>query len=191
MKSGRLNEAIADFEEALKISPNLAQTHNGLALALADSGDFDAAIEHFHKALDIWPNDAEACNNLATALYYTGQHDAAKLDEAISYLQRSLALKPDFTAARQNLAAVKQARAALLRGSGRHSPAAIQVGWADQLESHRVVCLNRRCFFFRTSMSRRWDSLRSAHPTGFQLPSIANSPGDRPVARSSPDRGCW
>jgi tetratricopeptide (TPR) repeat protein len=113
---GQLEPAIQHYEEALRIRPDYAEAHNNLALMLQGAGRVDAAIEHYRKALDIWPDDAEACNNLATALYYAGNQDAAKLDEAITYLQRAVALKPDFTQARQNLAAVKQSRAALRRG---------------------------------------------------------------------------
>jgi tetratricopeptide (TPR) repeat protein len=110
------------FDDALRIRPDYAEAHNNYALTLQNAGQYNAAIEHFRKALDIWPADAEACNNLGGLLYVTGNRDAAKLDEAISYLQRALELKPNFTEARKNLAVVKQARAAQSHGSGGKSP---------------------------------------------------------------------
>lgn len=40
MRAGRTTEARADFEEALRLSPALAETHNNLGALLATDGRF-------------------------------------------------------------------------------------------------------------------------------------------------------
>ena len=111
-KAGKDGPAITHYEEALRIRPDYAEAHSNYALALQSAGQPDAALDHLRTAVKIWPDDAEACNNLGFALYLKGQ-----LDDAIFYLQRAVVLKPEFGVARQNLAAVKQARAALRRAN--------------------------------------------------------------------------
>jgi tetratricopeptide (TPR) repeat protein len=114
---GQVKLAIQHYNEALRVQPDYAEAHKNLALLLANDGRSEDAIEHYRKALQYLPDDAKACNNLGSLLYLTGKQNAAKLDEAIFYLQHAVKIEPDFAQARGNLAAVKQARAAMRRGS--------------------------------------------------------------------------
>jgi tetratricopeptide (TPR) repeat protein len=119
---GQVKLAIQHYNEALRVQPDYAEAHKNLALILASDGQSEDAIEHYRKALQYRPDDAKACNNLGSLLYLTGKQNAAKLDEAVFYLQHAVEIEPDFAQARGNLAAVKQARAALQHGSGGQSP---------------------------------------------------------------------
>ena len=56
-EQGLLEDAIAEFSEAIQICPDYANSHNNLGVALARKARFDEAIEHFTEALRISPND--------------------------------------------------------------------------------------------------------------------------------------
>lgn len=56
-----------DFEIITKLSntdPEVAKTHNKLAVLYAMKGDIDKAIEHFEKSAEIWPGNKDAVKNL-------------------------------------------------------------------------------------------------------------------------------
>jgi len=131
-KQGQVDEAIAQFQQALDIRPDYAETHNDLGLALAQKGLVAEAIAQYQKALEIRSDLMEAHVNLGNALAQQGQWDEAiahyewglggqpgngkiysnighalfqqgKLDEAINYLQRALELLPTYATAHDTL----------------------------------------------------------------------------------------
>ncbi len=65
-KSGRVQEAIAQYQTALRAFPDLPITHNDLANALAATPDRTSeAIAEYETALRLKPDYEEARNNLA------------------------------------------------------------------------------------------------------------------------------
>jgi tetratricopeptide (TPR) repeat protein len=68
MRGGRVTEAIAHSEEALRIRPSDADAQNNLGLALLQTGDTLRATEHLEKALEIDPGHMNAEVNLAWIL---------------------------------------------------------------------------------------------------------------------------
>ncbi|HWX21604.1 MAG TPA: tetratricopeptide repeat protein [Candidatus Binatia bacterium] len=86
---GRLDEAIAEFKEALLLQPN-ADMYNSFGLFLTRRGRLDEAIIQFQQALRLRPDRPGPHNNLARALF-----KKRRLDEAIVQFQDALALKPD------------------------------------------------------------------------------------------------
>ena len=98
-KAGKLPEAIADFEEALRIEPDYAEAHNNLAHALSRVGRIQDAIRHYEQALQINPYWAVAHNNLGNALRRVG-----RVDEAISQYEQAVRLDPELAAAHYDLA---------------------------------------------------------------------------------------
>ncbi|MGD1031367.1 MAG: tetratricopeptide repeat protein [Opitutaceae bacterium] len=98
---GRLPEAIAHYEEALRLKPDSAEVHNNLAIALARiPGRLPEAVSHYGQALRLRPNYAEAHNNLANALAKV----PGRLPEAIAQYEEALRLNPDAVEAHYNLA---------------------------------------------------------------------------------------
>jgi tetratricopeptide (TPR) repeat protein len=95
---GRVDEAIAHFQAALKIKPDYAAAHNNLGAALAGRGRVDEAIAHFRQALETKPDDAEIHYNLGVALAHRGQIEAA-----IAQYRRAVELKPGYAEAHNNL----------------------------------------------------------------------------------------
>ncbi len=65
MKEGKLSDAIGQYEQALRIKPDLPQAHYGLAIALEQAGRIDEAIAHYVQTLRFNPNYAPAQNALA------------------------------------------------------------------------------------------------------------------------------
>jgi tetratricopeptide (TPR) repeat protein len=132
VERGQAAEAIAQYEKALEIKPDLAKAHNNLANALLDQGQVDAAVPHYEKALEIKPDFAEAHSNFGNALVCRGQVDAAivqyekaleidgdfapahyslgnvllfrgQLAAAIAHYEKALEIKPDFAMGHDNL----------------------------------------------------------------------------------------
>ena len=88
---GKIEDAIANYLEALALKPDLAEAHNNLGDALARQGEFAEAIDSFSRALALDPKMAETHDNLGRALARQG-----RIAEAIEHFSRALALKPDF-----------------------------------------------------------------------------------------------
>jgi tetratricopeptide (TPR) repeat protein/4-amino-4-deoxy-L-arabinose transferase-like glycosyltransferase len=95
---GRLDEAIAHARTALRLQPDLAQSHGSLGLALTMQGKLDEAIAHLREALRLKPEYADAHYYLANALAGQG-----KFDEAIAEYTETLRLRPDFADVHCNL----------------------------------------------------------------------------------------
>jgi tetratricopeptide (TPR) repeat protein len=64
-RAGKFNEAIAQYEAALRIQPNQAQVHNNFGNALRQTGRLPEAIGHYEEALRIEPKSVSALTNLA------------------------------------------------------------------------------------------------------------------------------
>ena len=71
--SGKVEEAIAHYEQALRIKPDYAEAHNNLGIALAQAGRIEEAIAHFEQALRIKPDYAEAHCNLGNVFLQKGR----------------------------------------------------------------------------------------------------------------------
>jgi protein O-mannosyl-transferase len=104
-KEGRLNEAISQYREALRLKPDDADAHYDLANALYRKGLWDEAISEYREDLKLSPDDPEGHNNLGAVLFRKGN-----VNEAINQFQEALRLKPDYANAQKNLAAAMAAQ---------------------------------------------------------------------------------
>jgi len=68
-QEGKVNEAIAQYQQVLQINPDFAGAQNNLGNALLQKGKVDEAITQFRQALQINPDAAEAHYNLGDALF--------------------------------------------------------------------------------------------------------------------------
>ena len=68
---GKLQEALAEFQEALRLRPSNAEAHNDLALTLLKMGRRQEAIQSFQNSLQIRPTTG-AARNLAAVLLING-----------------------------------------------------------------------------------------------------------------------
>ena len=129
VSAGELTKAIASWEKALSIDPNLSEAWHNRGSALGRLGNYPAAIESFQNALAIDPNNYQAWNDRAHALYQLQDwveavdswNNAIKImpgnhlfwynrgcalerlgiwDEAIASHEKALEIVPDFQPAR-------------------------------------------------------------------------------------------
>ena len=128
---GRLPDAEAQGQEAVRLAPDAPEAHNNLASVLKDLGRQGEAVAHYRRALELKPDYADAWSNLAWALSLAGQareaEDAARQALAINprdanalnncgtalmqqdrlraageCFERAVAIKPDFSVAHSN-----------------------------------------------------------------------------------------
>lgn len=97
-ENGRLEEAAAEHEAALRINPRSAQAHNNLANVLLKLGKLAEAAPHYEAALAVQPT-AEAHSNYGGVLVRLGRRDEAK-----QHFEAALRLRPTLADAHNNLA---------------------------------------------------------------------------------------
>ncbi|MEG5023672.1 tetratricopeptide repeat protein [Microcoleus sp. AT8-B5] len=101
LSQGKIEEAIASCEQALKIHPNFAPAYKTLGNALQAQGRMEEARHWYAKAIEIEPNFAEVYANLGSL-----GAQQQKWQEAIGFYQKALAIKPNFAGVYRNLAKV-------------------------------------------------------------------------------------
>jgi Flp pilus assembly protein TadD len=89
LQEGKIKPAIAELNEALRLSPNYPDAHNNLGNALGLAGRNEEAIVHFRAALSL-NKKADIHHNLGSALDKLG-----RADEAVGEYRAALALEPD------------------------------------------------------------------------------------------------
>jgi tetratricopeptide (TPR) repeat protein len=97
----RVEEAIEQYQAALKINPDNAQAHNNLGNAFLRQRQVSDAAAEYQKALQIIPNFAEPHNNLGNVLLQKGQ-----VDEALAEYQKAVHCNPNMAVAHFNLGIV-------------------------------------------------------------------------------------
>jgi tetratricopeptide (TPR) repeat protein len=101
---GRFNEAIQQFQEAIRLSPHPAPAHNNLASIFLRQGRYDEAIGQLRTAVRLQP-DYECFLNLGQALAEAAdaRQDTNELAEAVSNFQQALQLRPQSSQAQEGL----------------------------------------------------------------------------------------
>jgi Flp pilus assembly protein TadD len=97
-RKGQTDEAIRQYQEALRLKPDYAEPHYNLGNLLARAGQIDEAMREYQEAVRLKPDYAAAHNNLGFALARKGQ-----MDQAIRQYQEAIHLKPDYAGAHYNL----------------------------------------------------------------------------------------
>jgi tetratricopeptide (TPR) repeat protein len=97
----RLDEAMREFQTALKLRPDYAVAHNNYGTVCAARGLLMKAEEQFRTAVTLAPAYADAHYNLAQAYLLMGQTEKAARE-----FQTALLLNPADAAARKNLASL-------------------------------------------------------------------------------------
>jgi tetratricopeptide (TPR) repeat protein len=96
---GRLKDAVAQYEEALRLKPGISETHTNLGLAWSMMpGRLGDAVAQYEEALRLNPDYTDAHFYLANALVQAG-----RVPEAIEHYEEALRLQPDLAEASNNL----------------------------------------------------------------------------------------
>ncbi len=134
--SGQTQQAVSEFEHALRINPNLGEAHNNLANILAQMpGRMPEALDHYGQALRIDPGNGDTHYNLATQL----AKDPGRLPEALTHLEETLRLDPDNFAAQQ-YAGIVCARLGRFDQAIAHFVLAVRVN-PDSAEAHKNLAI--------------------------------------------------
>jgi len=99
LQKGQFDQAIVNYEEALRLRPGLVDAHNGLGNALAQKGRVDEAIAQFQEVLESMPRNPSIHVNLANAFLQKGRED-----EAMAEFQSALEIEPVDMEVQNNLA---------------------------------------------------------------------------------------
>ncbi len=88
-KQGRNDEAIVEYQEALRLFPGYVEAHSNLGDALYAIGDLTGAIEQYREAIALNPELAAPRGGLGVALAVRGH-----VAEAVPHLQKAVDLDP-------------------------------------------------------------------------------------------------
>jgi Flp pilus assembly protein TadD len=97
-EDGKLEPAIAEFREALRIRPDDFEANCNLGVALDRQGDTGAAIAYLKEAARLRPKNAKAHLNLGAALARQGS-----IGEAVALYHEALQMQPNNPNLRFNL----------------------------------------------------------------------------------------
>ncbi len=95
---GRMQDAIAHYELALRIDPNSGEAHYNYANALWQTGRGDEAIRQYKETLRINPVDIKAHTKLGNVMQLM-----RKTQPAIAQYEQALQINPDYAEAHNNL----------------------------------------------------------------------------------------
>jgi len=99
LKKKQPDEALKEFEQAAKISPDSAVAHYWVGMTFFYKKDSERAIAKFKKVLELDPKNFRAMAMIGKILSF----DRAKLDEAAKSLNNALSINPDYEDARFDL----------------------------------------------------------------------------------------
>jgi lipoprotein NlpI len=78
--NGKYNKAIADYNDAIRFNPHLADAFHGRGVAWVKKGEYDNAIADFNNAIRFNAQDAEAFDGRGVAWASKGENDKAIAD---------------------------------------------------------------------------------------------------------------
>ena len=116
---GRLEEAIGQYREALRLNPDIIEARTNLGGALNAQGRTQEALIELETARQLAPNSAAAHNNLGVAL----NKAVGRRKDAIAEFQAALRLKPDFADAHANLGNALKAEGRTMEAIAQHKEA--------------------------------------------------------------------
>ena len=96
-RDGKLDQAIPEFEAALKYNPNHPEAHYHLGRALYVKGDYEGAKDHYLETARLDPK-APIHGGLGAVYFRLGQ-----TSEAIAEFKEALRVNPDDAEAAENL----------------------------------------------------------------------------------------
>ena len=90
LQTGQGNQALAEFEAALRLEPENFDALNNLGEALLQAGRPGDAVARLEQALQLSPDSGRTHYNFAIACFQSGRGE-----EGFSHLQRAAELRPD------------------------------------------------------------------------------------------------
>ncbi len=135
-QSGKVGEAMGQYEQALHLNPDLVDAHYNLGVLLAQLHRLPEAVDHWQQVVAIKPDFANAHYNLGRALIELGRvrqgidqyeqvvritpddagahyqlghalEQMGKPEQAIGHYEQALRIQPDYAEARDGLARLR------------------------------------------------------------------------------------
>jgi len=111
-REGLLEKAVQKFKESISHNSVNRDSHISLADTYYHLKDIDNSIYEWKIIIDLWPDDYIACYNVAQLLL-----QLKKFTQAISYLNKSLQILPDYRDARMLLQQLHERRSSIDKSS--------------------------------------------------------------------------
>ncbi|MBS1771455.1 MAG: tetratricopeptide repeat protein [Bacteroidetes bacterium] len=135
---GEYDKAIADYNEAIKISVNYVDAYNNRGNSWSNKREYDKAIADYNEAIKINPNDADLYYNRGNSWDFMGEYD-----KAIADFNEAIRIKPNYAAAYNN-------RGYSLENKGEYELALADFNEAFRLEPNSADALNNRGVTFES-----------------------------------------
>jgi tetratricopeptide (TPR) repeat protein len=165
-RQGKLEEALASHNSALKLKPDHAEALNNRGNVLKSLGRIDEALASYDKALAFHPNYAEARYNRGNALRELG-----RFDEALACYDKAVALNPKYAMAFNS-------RGMVLRDLNRFEDALVSYDAALALNPDFVEVHNNRGVIL--AEVERYDEALSSYDRALSLnPNLAATLANR------------
>jgi tetratricopeptide (TPR) repeat protein len=133
----KLDEAIADFNQAIRLKPDYAEAYLNRGSTYGEKGRFDEAMADLTQAIRLKPDNGIAYYN--RGVVYTAK---GKLDEAIAEYNQAIRFKPDYDSAYYN-------RGFNYGITGRFDEAIADFNQAIKLKPNYVTAYNNRGLSYR------------------------------------------
>ena len=91
---GKLDEAIAEYRQAVKRNPGLGEAHHNLGIVLQKQGKIEQAIVAFAKVIELEPDHAVRHNNLAWLLATWPEAKVRDPKRAVELAKKAVELAP-------------------------------------------------------------------------------------------------
>ena len=117
-QQGKVQEAIGQYGQALRLYPDYADAHVNLGNAMRQSGRIRESIGHYEQALRIEPDSSRGHNDFGVALVELG-----RLQEAIGHYEQALRLQPDSFDSHYNLGIALMGQGRLQEAIGHYEQA--------------------------------------------------------------------
>jgi protein O-mannosyl-transferase len=101
LRLGRIDEAISEYQTALKLNPDFFGAHYDLGYAYLRLGRIDEAVKEYQTAIKLNPDSADAHYHLGKAYAYQNH-----FDEAISEYNAALKIDPNHAPSQKSLAII-------------------------------------------------------------------------------------
>jgi tetratricopeptide (TPR) repeat protein/glycosyltransferase involved in cell wall biosynthesis len=143
-------EAIACYQQAIKLEPKSAQAYRDLAKAYNHLGQSEAAIECLYQALTLEPDEAEAEQHFGLAKLLRQQ---GKIDGAIVCYRQAIGIKPELSEAYLHLGEI----------------------WQDRGEIDKAIACYQQLIKLKPSDSQGYHNLGDAFSAGEQWEAASSS----------------
>src|SRR5271166_5368995 len=136
-KRGEYDRAIADYDEAIRLNPNLALAFTNRGFAYYKKGEYDRAIADYNEAIRLNPNLAVAFNNRGLGYGNKGEYD-----RAIADYNEAIRLNPNHALAFNN-------RGLAYDNKGEYDRAIADYNEAIRLNPNLALAFKNRGFAYR------------------------------------------